>query len=166
MGGMKRFLHDVADEMGVDDPNDPDVLEVAQERLDSGDLPAATLKRIPRISLPSCSSNTLYCLGLGLENGQDTVGMRTRWGDEAIDWLLEATHLAVKQQCLKISLPSCLPHTLYCLGLGLENGQDMAGMRVQWGDETIDWLLEAQESPLWQAYVESGWGPKAFVGPD
>ena len=45
MSHMKRFLEDVAEEMDLP-VDDQDVLEIAEERLQSGDLPQATLDRI------------------------------------------------------------------------------------------------------------------------
>lgn len=47
MSYMKAFLEDVAEEMEL--PIDhPDVLEAAQDRMESGDLPQATVERIVR----------------------------------------------------------------------------------------------------------------------
>ena len=57
MGGMKRFLHDVADEMGLR-PDDPAALEAAEERLEQGNLPQATVDRmalVGQLVLPPCS---------------------------------------------------------------------------------------------------------------
>lgn len=46
MSYMKRFLEDVADELGLP-VDDDEVLFQAQEYLDSGELPSATRERAP-----------------------------------------------------------------------------------------------------------------------
>lgn len=41
---------------------------------------------------------------------------------------------------------------LYHIGLGLEGGTDEETMRGMWGDPVVDWLLEQEQTPEYQAF--------------
>lgn len=49
------------------------------------------------------------------------------------------------------------PQVLYLLGLAVEQGCDEETQRASYGDATVDWLKEQEQTPEWKAWVAETW---------
>lgn len=61
-----------------------------------------------------------------------------------------------------MTLPDCSPKVLHSISMALDCNGSLELMRRQWGDETIDWLLKAEEN---SEFLET-YPPAGYTGDD